>query len=291
LLNSYFTGRSQRIYLPFVDRERTLKLGLKSLKLEDWIEIDDQFGSYLQRKMELLEANYAEVFASLVGSETAQQEVLDSLINHLLHYFPDLYERVGDRILVNGQIWRISEFEHPLDLAGRLVQEDLCVMQKLDDRYVLTAASLCFPSRWRLVEKIGRPLVEIHQPVPGYSEKLGHPVDQYFDRLKPEYPAFRLNWSIVDTPELFLGYQSESKNAGEQLWIRVERQTLRRFEHCILFGIRTYRYPIEILKSYPDMAKGLAEHVRSLSPEMQLYKSIEPIREKLLTWLQASGAS
>jgi dimethylamine monooxygenase subunit A len=283
LLNSYFTGRSQRIYLPFAG-DRSLKLSLKSLKLEDWIEIDDQFVPYLQRKTELLETNYAEVFASLQGSEVAQREALDCLVDHLLQQFPEWYERMSDRITVKltGQTWQISDFENPLDLAGRLVQEDLCVMQKCENRYLLTAASLCFPSRWRLVEKIGRPLVEIHQPVPGYAEKLGHPVDQYFDRLKPEYPAFRLNWSIVDTPELFLGYRSEAHNTGEELWIRVERQTLRRFEHCVLFGIRTYRYPVEILREYPEMAEGLKEIVRSLSPEMQIYKSIEPIRERLL---------
>lgn len=282
-LNSYFTGRSQRIYLPF-EGNRTLKLGLKSLRVEDWIEIDDQFESYLQRKAKLLETNYSEVFASLAGSEAAQREVLDRLLDHLLHYFPDFYQRIDDRITIRltDQTWQISEFENPLDLAGRLVQEDLCVMQKHENQYFLSAASLCFPSRWRLRDKLGRPLVEIHQPVPDYPEQLEHPVDRFFDRLKPEFPGVRLNWSIVDTPELFLGYQSESHNTGEHLWIRVERQTLRRFEHSILFGIRTYRYPIEILKAYPELAKGLAENVRSLSPEMQLYKNIQPIRDRLL---------
>lgn len=281
---------NQRIYLPFVEGERTLKLGLKSLKLEDWIEIDDQFVPYLKRKTELLSTNYAEVFASLEGSESAQREVLDLLLAHLLQRFPDLYERIGDQITVRatGQTWRISDFEQPLDLAGRLVQEDLCVMQKHEDRYFLTAASLCFPLRWRLLEKIGRPLVEIHQPVPDYSERLAHPVDQFFDRLKPEYSACRLNWSIVDTPELFLGYQSHSDNSEkslDQFWIRVERQTVRRFNHSVLFAIRTYRYPIATLQDKPELAKGFAEIVRSLSPEIQLYKSIQQIRAVLLPFL------
>jgi dimethylamine monooxygenase subunit A len=281
---------NQRIYLPFAKGEHTLKLGLKSLKLEDWIEIDDQFVPYLKRKTELFETNHSEVFASLEGSEIAQREVLDRLLAHLLLRFPDLYERMDDQITVRatGQTWRISEFEQPLDLAGRLVQEDLCVMQKHENRYFLTAASLCFPLRWRLLEKLGRPLVEIHQPVPEYPEKLERPIDQFFDRLRPEYPAVRLNWSIVDTPELFLGYQSHSDNSEktlDKLWIRVERQTVRRFDHSILFAIRTYRYPIAILKDYPEFAKGLVEIVRSLSPEMQLYKNIQPIRAVLLTFL------
>ncbi|MCU0549279.1 MAG: DUF3445 domain-containing protein [Leptolyngbya sp. Prado105] len=279
---------NQRIYLPFVESDRPFKLGLKPLKLEEWIEIDDQFVPYLQRKMELLETNYSEVFAGLAGSEVAQREVCDRLVSHLLQQFPNEYERSGNQITVRitGQSWRISEFEHPLDLAGRLVQEDLCVMQKHGEQYLLTAASLCFPLRWRLREKLGRPLIEIHRPVPDYPERLASPVDQFFDRLKPEYPVFRLNWSIVDTPELFLGYQSESHNTQEDLWIRVERQTVRRFEHSILFGIRTYRYPIDLIKQHPDWAKGLAASLAALSPEMQLYKNIQPIRARLLEWLE-----
>jgi dimethylamine monooxygenase subunit A len=291
LLDSYCKAMNQRIYLPFAAGDRTLKLGLKSLKIEDWIEIDDQFVPYLQRKAELLETNHLEVFASLPGSERAQQEILDRLLSHLLQRFPELYDRTSDQITIRptNQTFNISDLE-PLDLAGRLVQEDLCVMQRSNDRYLLTAASLCFPSRWRLLEKLGRPLVEIHQPVPNYPDRLANPVDQFFDRLKPEYPAFRLNWSIAETPELFLQGQPNleitSENAEQTLWIRVERQTLRRFDHSILFGIRTYRYPIAILRNYPELAKGLLEIVRSLAPDMQLYKNIRPIREILLTLLK-----
>lgn len=282
---------NQRIYLPFAAGDHTLRLGLKSLKLEDWIEIDDQFVPYLRRKTELFETHFSEVFASLAGSEVAQREVLDRLLDHLLQRFPGLYARTADQITVRltGQTWRISAFEQPLELAGRLIQEDLCVMQPSESGYLLSAAALCFPLRWRLLDKLGRPLGQIHQPVPEYPERLARPVDQFFDRLKPDYPAVRWNWSIVDTPELFLGPQSEcnntaieAPNAEKDLWIRVERQTLRRFDHSVLFAIRTYRYPIAILKTQPQSAQGLATIVRSLSPEMQLYKSIQPIREVLL---------
>jgi len=78
----------QRIYLPFAEGDRTLHLALKPLNVEDWIELDDQFVPYLQRKTELLETNDTEVFASLSGTQTAQQEVLNLLIDHLLQQFP-----------------------------------------------------------------------------------------------------------------------------------------------------------------------------------------------------------
>lgn len=283
---------SQRIYLPFGDR--TLTLGLKPLSIADWIEIDDQFVSYLQRKTELLKTHQSEVFASLPNTQIAQQEVLDLLLEHLSEQFPELYDRTFKTITVKAtnQTWNIDQFE-PLDVAGRLVQEDLCLMQPSDRGYILAAASLCFPLRWRLLAKLGNPMMQIHQPVPDYPEQLGNPVDRLFDRLKVDRPVFRLNWSIVETPELYLGYQSHSSTHSveltpDDLWIRVERQTLRRLAQSgwILFMIRTYRYPLMLLKDYPDCAIALSSLMQELSPEMQLYKNLLPIRQMLLTALE-----
>ncbi|MEP0917887.1 DUF3445 domain-containing protein [Leptolyngbya sp. DQ-M1] len=287
---------NQRIYLPFTGSDRTLSLGLQPLKVEDWIEMDDQLVPYLQRKTELLETNYIEVFASLPGTQLAQQEVLELLIDHLLRYFPEQYDRASETITVKAtnQTWNIADFSQPLDLAGRLVQEDFCLMQPSDRGYSLAAASLCFPLRWRLLEKLGKPMMQIHHPVPNYPEQLGNPVDRLFDRLKVDCPVFRVNWSIVETPELYLGHQSHSNIAPVELspsnlWIRVERQTLRRLEQSqwILFTIRTYRYPLTILKEQRDLAIRLRSIVQQLSPEMQLYKNLLPIRETLLTFLEA----
>ncbi|BAU15076.1 hypothetical protein LEP3755_56330 [Leptolyngbya sp. NIES-3755] len=285
---------SPRIYLPFAEGDRTLALGLKPLKPEDWIEIDDQLSSYVQRKTELLESIHSEVFASLPNTQIAQQEVRDLLLEHLLQQFPELYDRTPQTITVKAtnQTWNIDEFE-PLDLAGRLVQEDFCLMQPSDRGYILAAASLCFPLRWRLLEKLGNPMIQIHQPVPDYPEQLGNPVDRLFDRLKVDRPVFRLNWSIVETPELYLGHLSHSNPAPieltpENLWIRVERQTLRRLEQSgwVLFTIRTYRYPFMILQDYPESAIALSSVIKHLSPGMQLYKNLLPIREMLLTTLK-----
>ena len=50
---------------------------------------------------------------------------------------------------------------HPLELAGRLVQEDLCVMQAAPEdaedagEYRLTAAALCFPLAGICVRRLG----------------------------------------------------------------------------------------------------------------------------------------
>lgn len=165
-------------YLPFASGEWRLSLGMKPLKIKEWIEIDEHFCAELALKDNLLKEQYSEVFASLKGSEASQLEVLELLLDHLLEYFPQHYQRLGKKIvnLATGQVWETADFEAaPLELAGRLVQEDLIILQPSPDGYVLAAASVCFPLRWRLQQKIGHPLVEIHQPVPGYDD-IARPV-------------------------------------------------------------------------------------------------------------------
>ncbi|MBE9169640.1 DUF3445 domain-containing protein [Pleurocapsales cyanobacterium LEGE 06147] len=276
-------------------------MGLKPLKWQDWIEIDDQFVAYLTRKQELFQDRYPEVFASLSSSEAGQKEVLDLLLDYLPQRFPQYYQRRGDRIenILMQQFWNISDFEaKPLDLAGRLVQEDLCLMRSSPDGYILIAASVCFPSNWRLEDKLGQPLDQIHKPVPQYTEKLEDSTNNFFDHLKVDCPVYRLNWTIVDTSELSLrGSKSFSQldeitveNAGEKLWIRVERQTLRRLEKSnhVLFTIRTYLYPLSIVESNPAIAQNLSTAIQQMPSEIQRYKHLLAIRKILLDYLNSN---
>lgn len=279
-------------------------MGLKPLPLPDWIEIDADFADQLRLKQDLLTQRYGEVFVQRPGSETAQQEVLQLLIEHLLCYFPQYYDRQGEDLYnrVTQQRWSVADFaECPLDLAGRLVQEDLCLMlpieAQIETQYTLAAASVCFPSRWCLQEKFGQPIGEIHQHVPGYAESLERPVNHFFDRLKPNYPGYRLNWGIVDSPDLFLDQRKGNtapdpsitpENAGERLWLRVERQTLRRLpvSNGVLFTIRTYVHRLDQLVNDPNVAHQLKLALQAIPTAMQIYKNLLPIRSALICYLE-----
>ena len=65
----------------------------------------------------------------------------------------------------------------PLLTLGRLVQEDLCLMQKQGDAHVLTAAILCCPASWTLAEKLGRSMAAIHLLVQIYTPDLASCLD------------------------------------------------------------------------------------------------------------------
>ncbi len=133
--------------------------------------------------------------------------------------------------------------DHPIVAASRLVQEDLCVLVR-EDTWRLRAACVCFPSRWDLATKIGTTLDDIHGPVPGYDDQLARPTTLFFDRLRPDRSFWRLNWTLLDSPDLFQPATARQAPEGEleEWYFRVERQTLRSLARtrAVVFTIRTY---------------------------------------------------
>ena len=211
------------------------------------------------RKAVLLEERHGEVFAALdtpaVGA--ASLEVLELVL-----------EATGQPV--------VPADLHPLDAAGRLVQEDLCLMVLRDGAPHLDAASLCFPSYWRLADKLGRPMAEVHGPVAHYADELAAKVDTFLQRLRPERPVWRRNWSIHDDPTYFLPDPTPPRDVDppDGLWLRSERQTLRRLTSAdvVLFTIRTQQVPLAVLAERPDVAHRMADAIAAWSPAMRAYK-------------------
>jgi hypothetical protein len=292
-------------YLPFPEGPFRLAMGLLNLDLAEWIEIDANFVAELRLKRELLGARQEACFLALPGSEPGGAETLALLAEHLPARFPETYRRDGDRlrILPLDESWDLRRTDlHPLDLAARLVQEDLCLMRAEGDAYVLATLSVCFPSRWRIAEKLGKKLTAIHTPVAFYEEKLARPVDRFFSLLKEDKPVQRLNWNLLDDPALFQpgGHNRKERdpgitdeNAGERLFIRVERQTLRRLPRTgdVLFGIRTYVRPLATIADRPEECRRLAAAIRALPDATFRYKSLPVFADAALGWLDRRADS
>ena len=274
-------------------------MGLVALQLKDWIEADEYFYDELKEKKQLLISNYPEVFASRPGSLPAQTEVLALVLKHMEEYYPGVLKIEQDEVILPKLKWkfRISDFEEsPLDLCGRLVQEDLCLMAPGPDGYTLEAASLCFPARWRLMDKMGLPMSAIHKPVPDYSEKLSRPVDSFFNRIDVDRPVWRVNWSLTTDPTMFQPVRQKhsaselsitSKNAGDKVYMRCERQTLRRLPDTgwISFTIKTYLDKVSKLHKHPKEVQNLSSLLRSAPTSLLSYKNINHFLEPLLVYL------
>jgi dimethylamine monooxygenase subunit A len=293
----------QGLHLPFEPGPYRMSMDLVTVPQAAWFELDVRYLPEMAERRLLLAEAHADVFAALPVSGPARAEALDMVVAALTAHHPDWFRRDGDVVHnhLTGESWDIRSLD-PLELAGRLVQEDLCVIQNSDDGPIFTAAVLCFPSRWRLMDKIGKPLSAVHAPVPLYADRLAGPVDRFMRHLKVDRIASRLNWSLLDDPALFQpggkwrldgGTDMTAQNAGSRVFLRVERQTLRRLPDsgAVLFGIRVHVYPLEQVIQRPAQAAALADAVRALPGEILHYKSVLPFRDAALAWLDSRSAS
>ena len=287
----------ETIHLPFEAGPYRMAMGLIAVPETEWFEIDTLYQAEIAERQRLLALHHAEVFGAEPESDAACAETLTMIIEHLTRVHPDWFEFDGITIQnrLTGQRRDIATHDK-LELAGQLVQEDLCLIESSPDGPRLTAAVLCFPSRWRLHEKLGRPLAAVHGNVPFYGDRLARPVDRFMGHVRTGHIASRLNWSVMDDPTLFQPTGKwrtahdatiTEQNAGDRLFLRVERQTLRRLpvSGAVLFGIRVHVYPLAVAVSAPEIAAALAAAVRALPAEMAHYKSLPMFQSALLAWL------
>lgn len=273
-------------------------MGIKALDVANWIDIDDQFDQQMRERRCLLDKRAGDVVDALPGSEAGQEELLAMLRQHLAAHASDRYQVTADDIRERGSGARFAltlEAHAPLMLAGRLVQEDFCLLQERSSAYFLVAAVLCFPAHWRLGDKLGRPLIDIHVPVPGFADQLGNPVNRLFERLDVERPVQRRNWSLVDTTDLYLPpahreapVEVTAHNAGEKLWLRVERQTLRRLpvSKDVVFGIRTHLTRLDQAVDDKASAEALIAGLKAMPEPMTAYKNLCRVKTPLIGYLQ-----
>lgn len=240
-----------------------LGMGTRSLD-DDLFVTDDDFARDLSLKESLLTTRHADVFAALDTPEVAAAS--DEILSLARNVHP---QSPAERLATPSPL-------HPLDAAGRLVQEDLCVLVLRDGAPHLDAASLCFPSYWRLADKLGRPLTEVHASVPHYAAELAGRVNGFLARLAPGRMVWRRNWSIHDDPAYFLPDATIPRvvAAPNGLYLRSERQVLRRLEStdAVLFTIRTQQVPLGSVAARPDIAHRMASAINGWSPALVEYK-------------------
>ena len=143
--------------------------------------------------------------------------------------------------------------EGALPEAALASHEDMCLLTRApnEEIYRLVGAAVAWPSDWHPKDKLGLPLRALHAPIAGYEEQLATGVDRFMETLKSGAIYGRCNWFIAATGKRrWLETRSPSEafahvtpdNAGETLFVRSERQSLRRLPQtgAILFTIGIY---------------------------------------------------
>lgn len=193
--------------------------------------------------------------------------------------------------------------EDPMITCSRLIQDDLALMfEKPDGQYYLLAGAILLAGFWRLEDKFGMPLSEIHTSgdVPGFRTKLERGMMNFFRRIEPSRPVLRNNYffqvdddlawshSIGDEDSPEVSWNTAEKNrAIEQHFFRSERQSLRRLPRsgAVVFTIRTYFEPITKIAEEDYVPGRLASAIRSWGDDVSRYKGRERYQEVLLEYL------
>ncbi len=262
-------------YFPFTAPRYELKIGATPIGVQAHLfEVGPLYDEELALKRNCLSHSPAYYCQALGGSEAAQADLLA------------LARRATGLSIPDGGIREV----------GDRLQEDLLLLDPAQPGLPLVAGHLCFANAWCLDDKIGRPFMEIHGPVPGFSTSIGPPSEKLIERLKTDRPVTRLNWAVKSTGQLDLTNRwddqvrdwnalVDSSNAQELCWMRVERQTLSRLplSNHILFTVRTYTQPVGTLS---DEHQAILLGVLQSCPEDMLrYKGIWPFAAPLINSL------
>ncbi|KAH1489131.1 hypothetical protein LV164_008305 [Aspergillus fumigatus] len=207
---------------------------------------------------------------------------------------------------VTGKTYPVAMEDQPvrkaLEVLGQTVDEDFLILlpEKMQDasageeeRYVLAAYTAYFPSGFDTRTKLGLRLAAIHDPVPGYKEKLERSMDRFFARVEVGKIVARVNWSITTQTGLFAAFGGvhgsvATSAAGEKeiepgtldvdsTVLRCERQTLHRLPRskALVFAFHTYTYPLQTIKE-EGLGEELATAIDGLKagnvPGMHWYK-------------------
>jgi hypothetical protein len=220
--------------------------GVQPLDAKDWLLTDEVFAAQMAYRDWLLTHHREDVFAQSPQAEDAAKELFELVVTECG------FALEGDVILrPDGVSVDLTEAA-PLVTAARLTQSDLCILQDREQRgergkdepHILTAGVMCFPSSWKLSEKMGRSLASIHTPVDEYDDRVATSVQRMFKAIRVEQPLWRANFLIYTDPEL---HQPRGEGISKPIdptaprYVRVERQTFRRLPitQAVVFGIQT----------------------------------------------------
>ena len=235
--------------------------GVQPAPLEEWLWVDEAYAAQMARRARLIAERPEDVIAQGSGTEDALAELLATVLAAL----PALgFSVAADQVTCpDGRVVPLdrSDILHTL---GHILQQDLCVHQKPDgaEEHHLTAAVLCFPASWRLAEKIGRPLSQVHTPVDVYDDRMAQRVQRMFDAMPTDRLLWRGNALLYADPELHQPRSADHRRrppgGRDRVWMRSERQVLRKLPRtgAVVFAIHTFVLPVEALSA--DQQASLA---------------------------------
>ncbi|KLO16388.1 hypothetical protein SCHPADRAFT_901620 [Schizopora paradoxa] len=207
-------------YRPFRWGKYNITMGIRNMDFSEWIEVDNQLAHYHAIRTDRISKRGDKAVRTLPsrdgvpGGHEAARELVYELSEYLSRRYPDTYSVTRHAPSVDdfgwygeGQVKEVTilplavsynlDQEDPMKVSSLLIQDDLALMlEGSDGRYYFQAGGIIVPGFWRLEDKIGMPLEEIHLSglVPQYREKLQNSLDRFFRKLHVDKPVLRNNY-------------------------------------------------------------------------------------------------
>ena len=246
------------------------QFGVQALKPgQSILERTASYDSEIALKQQLIEADQANYFQVLSGSEPSQREAANLLVGRDCQLIEAAVKIQEDVVLLDGD----PESNHPI-IAG----------------------VVCFPSGWTIAEKIGQTIDTVHEPVPDYREVMSRATNQLLQRIKPERPVWRTNWGVRASGQLDQSPKHlddinqaatsiTTQNSGSRCYFRVERQTLSRLPETgsILFTIHTHQCTLAELDA--DQRRILLGVIQTCPAATAKYKGFDTFADKICDFL------
>jgi hypothetical protein len=237
--------------LPYDVFSRRPLPGIAPLANDPWFLVDEAYDAQMAYRRRLIATLPRTVIATDAANPSAVRDMMDEVLSHL----PEGFEMSEGGIECPDGVQIALDPADPFGTLGKLLQEDICLLEKRGDEHVLTGAVLCFPASWRLSEKISRPLIHIHDPVPEYDKTLARRVQRLFDGVRVGQALWRFNALWYDDPDL---HQPRSTSTPRELtdrntapYLRSERQVIWRLpkSNGVLFTIHSFVLPRDTVRA------------------------------------------
>lgn len=328
-----------------------LTMALQSCDLSDLIAVDRTYLDRIKDRCNLIRTRSDDVIRCNPIAKEAVDELYGWVFSiYLPQRFPTMFslatsEKRPSKYLLNRVTNELIDVKPPLDpieslkTLGRHIDNEFLILlptssprspatpkkflptQYPEEPYHLHAFTLCYPSGFDTVRKLGMPLAAIHAPVPGYESKISKSMDRFFASLPFGKIVKRANWSVQLDNELFHrdsnhlsllsgacamapathsatdGELAKWEEEGERVKVeecrlRCERQTLHRLEKtgALVFGFKTYLYGLKGIKKEgggEEMAVAVEGLWKGSVSGMAVYKKGVVWGKKVCEYLRA----
>jgi hypothetical protein len=292
-------------------------MSLSKLEPDWWLELEGSYRERIAQRKALFQKDGEAILAYLPGSELACKELMEMVLQYVVHRYPHYFSLSHNIPSSNGDSETTTVFHnkilnnstdvysiHPLHVLLEHIPEDFVLMLRDPNtgQYIFRAGIICSSLGWNLGSKFGSHLAQIHHPVPHYESKMKFSMDRFFAKLSCNRPIQRGSWGFeVDQPlymapgdpaeELYKKQQYPGLSP-ERIHVRVDWQTLRRLPLSagIVFNFKALFTPLAELRNEPYVPSLCLKVLREGNEGILKYKNTWHTEHVVMPVLEAYEA-